>query len=112
VPKNTAPQIPVIAQGATENHSIDCRDVLDSGESLSGTPTIVEVTSTDLTITNKTITSSAVTILGESVPAGKAVQCTITGQLAATRNYTLKLTLATDGSATKIKYVRFTCQNE
>lgn len=108
MPANTAPQRPVVAVGETRNVSVSFVDLLDSGEVLTGTPTIVEVTTTDLTISNKRVSTTATTINGETVAIGKAVQFKVSGQLTTNSPYTIKITVGTDASPaqTFVKYVR------
>ena len=70
---------------------------LDSGELLTGTPIIVEVTTTDLTLGSKAVSTAALTINGESVAIGKALQCSVTGGTAGT-TYEIKFTCGTDAT--------------
>ena len=95
--------------GETNNFAVSFAGVLDSGEVLTGTPTVVEVTTSDLTIANVAVNSSALTINERTVAIGNAVQFNVLGQLAANSPYTLKITAMTDASPaqTKIKYVKF-----
>lgn len=67
------------AEGETRLHAISFVGKLDSGELLTGTPTITEVTNSYLTITNKAVNTAVLTINGNSVAIGQAVQCLITG---------------------------------
>lgn len=109
MPANTAPQKPTIAVGEIRNVAVSFADVLDSGELLTGTPTVVEVTTTDLTLSSKAVNTAALTINGESVAIGKAVQFRVSGQLVANSPYTIKITVSTDASPaqTLVKYVTF-----
>lgn len=106
--RNTAPEIPTLAVGETILHSVSFEGVLDSGESLSGTPAITEVTTSDLTITNKVVSTEELIINGRAVAAGKAVQCLISGQQIDI-TYTVKIVVATDSSPaqTKVKFFKF-----
>lgn len=70
---------------------------LDVGELLNGTPTVVEVGSTDLTITNVGINIVALTINDKAVIIGRAVQFKVTGGVAGV-TYILRLTSTTDAS--------------
>lgn len=92
-----AVQVPDIAASATENGAISFVGKLDSAELLTGTPTVVELTSSDLTIASVAVSSSALTINGVSVAAGKAVTFSVTGQTAGT-TYRLKATAGTDST--------------
>lgn len=105
----TAIQIPPVAVGDVFNVAVSFAGQLDSGEVLTGTPTITEVTSTDLTISNKAVNSAAITVNGTSVAIGGAVQCKVLGQLLATREYTLKIVAVTDSTPAQTlnRYVKF-----
>ncbi len=102
-------QLPVISEGDTETVAIDYTDWLDSGELLTGTPTIVEVTTSDLTLASKAVSTGSLTILGRTVATGAAVQCSVSGQLEATGTYTLAITVSTDATParTKVLHARF-----
>lgn len=91
------------------NFAVSFADVVDSGELLTGTPTVAEQTSSDLTITNKVVNSAALTINNKTVAIGNAVQFKVVGHLLATLEYTIKITVLTDSSPaqTKIGYVKF-----
>ena len=104
----TAPQLPSVAVGETSNGAVDFSGVLDSGELLTGTPTVEEQTTSDLTSSNKAVNTAALTIDGSSVAIGEAVQFAFSGQLVNVV-YTLKITAATDATPpqTKIRYVKF-----
>lgn len=106
---NTAPQRPKAVVGGIYNFAASFVGSLDSGELLTGTPTIVEVSTTDLTIVNKTINTAALTINQRTVPIGMAVQCSITGHQVTGSPYKLKITGATDATPAQSipKYVIF-----
>lgn len=78
------------------NFAVNCTAALDSGESLTGTPTGVS-DPTGLTIANLAVSVGTLTILGASVAAGAAITGTVSGGTADTA-YTLKLTVDTDAS--------------
>ena len=80
--EGSAPQIQTIVVGETRNVAVSFAAKLDSGELLTGTPTVVEVTSSDLTITNEVVSTGELTILGETVAIGQAVTFTVSGALA------------------------------
>lgn len=110
---NTAPQRPTLAVGETRLFSVSFVDVLDSGETLTGTPTVVDNgTSGTLTIASASVNSTALTILGESVAIGQAVQFKVSGQALASSPYTLKITVSTTSSPaqTLVRYVKFTVE--
>ncbi len=60
------------------NVAVNFKDKLDTGELLTGTPTITEVTTTDFTIGSKVVNTAALTINGETSAIGQAVQCGVT----------------------------------
>lgn len=95
-------QRPVISVGETEVVSIDYTEYLDADELLAGTPTVVEVTTTDLTLTNKVVNTAAVRILERDVAIGKAVQFKISGQEINTQ-YSIRVTATTDGGRTVVR---------
>ena len=74
---------------------------LDVGEDLTGTPTAVEVDTTDLTISNVAVSIIALTINDRAVPIGRAVQFRVSSGIAGTR-YTVRVTANTDASPSQI----------
>lgn len=80
--------------------SIDYQGQLDAGELLTGTPTVTEVTTTDLTLANKVVNTAVLTIKGESVAIGQAVQFSVTGGTAST-TYDIKIAVSTDSTPTR-----------
>ncbi len=103
-------QQPAISAGDVETIAIDYIDQLDTGELLTGTPTIAEVTTTDLTLSNKAVSTGTLTILGRTVSPGKAVQCTVSGQQAGT-TYTIRVTVSTDATTprTFVRDIKLAC---
>ncbi|HDZ20959.1 hypothetical protein LCGC14_0878500 [marine sediment metagenome] len=101
-----APQLQTMVAGTTRNIAVSFAAQLDSGELLTGTPTIVEVTSTDLTLASKAVSSAILTILGESVASAAAVTFSVTGASAGggqtsgefTGYYKIKCTATTDAT--------------
>ena len=90
----------------TEQYTISVSDIetvsvnftrhLDNAELLTGTPTVVEVTTTALTLGSKQRnTSSYVDRNNITVAASKAVQFTVTGGAAGV-TYAIKVTVSTD----------------
>lgn len=59
---------------AALNAAVDFTDMLDAGEALTGTPTVVEVTTSQLTLDNKAVSTGALTINNRAVAIGDAVQ--------------------------------------
>ena len=106
---NTAPQRPTAVVGGVYNFASSFVGSLDSGELLTGTPTVVETDTTDLTIANMAVNTAELTINNRTVPIGMAVQCSITGHLVANSPYKLKITGATDSTPAQSipKYVIF-----
>ena len=97
---HTAPQRPDTYQGETRNFAVSFSGRLDTGELLTGTPTIVDISGdspTDLTISNKVVSTTSLTINGVTVPTGEAVQFTVTGQQSG-KSYTIKITVGTDAT--------------
>ena len=109
----TAPERPSVPEGAARNVKTSFKGQLDSGELLSGTPTITEVTTSDLTISNEALNSSTITIGDDtSVLANQAVTYTVTGQQVANSPYTLKIVVGTDASQTLVAYDILEVRNE
>lgn len=89
-------QIPTKHPSETRTGGVSFVNLLESGESLSGTPT-VSSTPTGLTISNIQKNSTAVTINGVSVAANKAVLFSVAaGESGVT--YELQVQCSTDGS--------------
>ena len=88
------PQLPRRSAGMTDNIGINCTDWLD-GASFTGTPTAVEQTTSDLTITAVAVSTATLTIEGESVAAGKALQAQVAGGTVGTI-YDILFTCSTD----------------
>lgn len=95
------PDVREISAGATEVVSVDCLDFLDSGELFTGTPTITEQTTTDLTLSNKTVNIAALTINDRVVAIGKAIQFKVVGQVAGV-TYLIFITCTTDSSPARV----------
>ena len=68
---------------------------LDVGEKLTGTPIVVELGSTDLTLSSKQVSTSILTINDKRVAIGHAVQFKVSAGIAGTR-YNIRLTAQTD----------------
>lgn len=94
--QHIAPQIYDIPAGATRNVAVDCRGQLDSGEVITGTPTVV-ASPTGPTIDNVKVSTAELTIKGASVPAGGAVQFRVSGLTAGVR-YQFTITASTTSS--------------
>jgi hypothetical protein len=111
--KTESPDRPHAATGETNNISVDFTDVLDSGELLTGTPTIVEQDTSDLTITNVAVNTAALTINSRTVAIGMAIQGAVSGQTTTNSPYTLTVTASTDSTPaqTKVRYVVITVED-
>ncbi len=72
-----APEIIDIGPEELRHVAVDFTGKLDTGELLNGTPTAVEVGTTDLVITTVLVSTSTLTINGVSVVAGLAIQFTV-----------------------------------
>lgn len=86
------------------NVAVDFRSVLDTDESLTGTPTIT--TTAGLTLASKAVSTATLTINGESVPSGKAITFSATGVSAA--DYTIEIQCDTDASPAQTIIERIT----
>ena len=102
-----ADQLPEFAVGDTRNCAVSFAGQLDTSEVLTGTPTVTEQTTTDLTISSVAVNVAALSINSETVAIGGAVQFKVLGMTAA--KYTLVVTAATDSTPaqTLVRYVRF-----
>ena len=76
--------------------------VLEIGEQLTGTPTITEETTTDLTLSNKVVSTAALTILEKTVGIGRAVQFLVAGGSAGT--YGIQIIGVSDASPAQTIY--------
>ncbi len=112
--ENTATQVPTFAPGEVNILSCSFDGKLESGELLTGTPTVAEQTTSDLTITNVVVNTVALVINTKTVAIGKAVQCKVIGQLVANSPYLLLFTVGTDASPAQTKkgYGRFMVAEE
>ena len=72
---------------------------LESGELLSGTPTVVDNSGSpaELTLSNKAINTAELTLNGRTVAIGQAVQFRVSGGLAGSE-YTIMATASSDSS--------------
>lgn len=102
-------EIPEINVGSARLFSVSFEDQLTGDETLTGTPTVVERDTTDLTITNESINIAEITIDDQPVAIGKAVQFLVSGQLAATSIYVLKVSATTtsDPAQTLVEWISF-----
>jgi len=78
---------------------VDLRGKLDTGETLTGAPTVAEVTTTHLTLSNKIVNVAVVSINGQTVGIGLAVQFKVAGGTAGTV-YTINIRCGTSAGQT------------
>lgn len=90
---NTAPQRTAKVAGEVRGAAVSFHGKLDQGELLTGTPTASASPGT-LTCSSERVSDSALTINGRQVAAGKAVQLTLSGGVAAVE-YTVTVTAQT-----------------
>jgi len=96
-PSTKSPQRPRARVNDKKNQRVSFSKELESGEVLTGTPTAVEQTTSDLTITRVLVTTAALTIKGVSTPLGEAVTFHVTGFKAGI-TYEILVTVVTDAS--------------
>lgn len=96
-PTITAPQRPAVGKGETRAPRISFEGRLSAGELLTGTPSVVEIGTADLTVSNVAVNTAALTIDGQAVAVGQAVQCLVTGFDGKTL-YKLRVTCGTDST--------------
>jgi len=70
---------------------------LDSGEQFTGTPTVTEVTSSDLTLDNKAVSTGSLSIKDKTVTVGRAIQFRVASGSAGTR-YTVAIQCGTNST--------------
>jgi hypothetical protein len=100
-------EYPPMAVGDDRPFAYSFVGTLDDGDTLTGTPTVAEQTTSDLTITNKAVSSTELTINSAAVPAAMAVQFNVSGQLLATGKYLIKITVTSVAGDTVNRYLRF-----
>lgn len=93
-----APQRPFKSVSGTRNVAVSFADMLDDSELLTGTPTITEQTTSDLTLSNKVVNTAQLTINSVTVAIGEAVQFNVTGGTVANSPYSIKISVATDAT--------------
>lgn len=111
---NIAPQIGKLTVGAAKTLAIDFSGQLESGELLTGTPTLVMCSPgspNEITLSNVAVNTATLSINGSSVVAGKAVQALATGVTKG--KYMLKATCGSDSTPaqTLIGYINVTVNN-
>lgn len=76
------------------NVAVDMKGKLDTGELLTGTPTVVEEVTTALTLSSKVVNTTQLVINGRTVAIGEAVQFRVSGGLA-NQTYSIRVTVTT-----------------
>ena len=102
---STAPQRYSKHVSELVNVSVDMRGVLDSGELLTGTPTVVEVTTSDLTLSSKAVNSTTLTINGNTCVVGQAVTFRVAGGVAGT-DYVINITAGSNATPAQTRIVK------
>jgi hypothetical protein len=103
--KNTARERPVSVPGNTDLHAVSLVGQLDSGELVASVDSVVEVTTTDLTISNKAVNTVELTINSKTVAIGQAVQFKVIDAVVSGSPYRLKITYTTDSTPAQTKNV-------
>jgi hypothetical protein len=100
-----AAEIYTVTDTETVTATVSYIDKLSTGELLTGTPTIAEETTSDLTITNKAINTAQYTFKdGTVVEIGQAVQFSFSGQVAG-KTYHIDTLCGTDATPAQIRNV-------
>ena len=97
-----APEVPVFAVGETINVAVSFANILDVGELLTGVPTIVELTTSDLTFANERVNTATFIFDNHTGGVGKVIQFKMSGQLV-DKTYVVKITCSTDSTPAQIK---------
>jgi len=98
----TCRQRHVLSAGETRLIRFDFTEDLEAGASLTGTPTVAELTTTALTLANKAVNTTTYVddLSGATVAVGKAVEFTCAGGVAGT-TYRVRITVSTDSTPTE-----------
>lgn len=94
-----AKQIQQKSPGETMQARVSFRDLLVDDDVLTGTPTAVEQTTSDLTISSVELNNGSVTVLGETIPTNNVVLFMVAGGTDDTL-YTIRVTVNTTGGST------------
>lgn len=98
MPLTKATQNPPARVGETNNCYVSFNGQLRSGESLTGTPTAAEQTTSDLTIGSVAVSTGSLIINGKTVTTGRAVTMSVSGWVAANAPYTILVQCSTDST--------------
>lgn len=94
---NTAPQRHTKTVSEVRAVALSMTGLLEDGELLTGTPTVVEVDTSELTLTSKAVNTDAMLVNAETCVAGQVVTFLVAGGVAGT-TYRIKVTVGTNGS--------------
>ena len=96
----TARERPTISVGDIEVISLNFTDLLDGSELLTGTPTVAEQTTSDLTIASEQVNTNTYveSCSGDTVAVGAAVQFKVSGGTVANSPYRIRVTCSTDAT--------------
>lgn len=103
-----APQRQEKTVSEVRNVSVSFAARLDSGELLTGTPSLAilspSVSPEDMTLSDEIVNTSALSVNGISAGVGEAVQFKITGGTVANSPYTIQITCGTDATPAQTLY--------
>lgn len=105
---HTAIEVPEKTVSEILNAAVSFSGKLKTGEKLTGTPTVVEVTTTDLAIDNKAVSVAITEISGIDVPIGEAAKFRIAGGLVANSPYAVNVSCLTDATPPQTLYGKIT----
>lgn len=97
---NTAAELRIKSASEVVAGKVSFVGKLEGTELLSGTPTVAEQGTSDLTLASPAVSTAALTISGATVAIGNAVTFTISGGTAGT-TYTILVQCGTDASNTR-----------
>ena len=102
---DTAPQVHELSVNETRAVAVSMAGKLDEGETLTGTPTVVEIDTAEMTLSSKAVNTAALSINGATVAIGNAIQfvvsCPTVGR------YSVRVECGTSGSQTVDGIVKF-----
>lgn len=98
--RSTARQIHEISTDEVRLVSVDMRGKLDTGETLSGTPTVEADPASGLVLSSKLVNSTAITVNNRAVSTGEAVQFKADATAAMPGEWYVDITCGTDAGQT------------
>ena len=93
----TAPEVRTKTVSEVRNVAVSFSGKLDSGELLTGTPVVTELTTSALTFSNEAVNTAILTIDDVSTPIGEAVQFAVSGGVSGT-DYIIQISCGTDST--------------